>query len=123
MQRAAFGLPGVTSTQAVARVSEIFDEALEQFVGFLIITAGFVLLLAILIIAVMASATGEITRNVQQAAKGTEEVAGSMGSVEQGSSETNASADRVKTASQALAEEAERLKSEVDSFLQQIKAA
>ena len=49
VQRAVFDLPGVASSQAVARVSEIFDEALEQFVGFLFITAGFVLLLALLI--------------------------------------------------------------------------
>jgi putative ABC transport system permease protein len=49
VQRAAFDLDGVASTQAVARVSEIFDEALEQFVGFLYITAGFVFVLAILI--------------------------------------------------------------------------
>lgn len=69
------------------------------------------------------SATGEITRNVQQAAQGTDEVAGSMGSVAEGSSETNASADRVKTASQALSQEAERLKTEVDNFLQQMRAA
>ncbi len=49
VQRAVFSLPGVTSTQPVARVSEIFDEALEQFVGFLVVTAGAVLVLAMLI--------------------------------------------------------------------------
>ncbi|MDH3706487.1 MAG: ABC transporter permease, partial [Acidimicrobiia bacterium] len=49
VQQGVFALPGVTSTQAVARISEVFDEALEQFVGFLIITAGAVLLLALLI--------------------------------------------------------------------------
>ncbi|MGI9602864.1 MAG: FtsX-like permease family protein [Acidimicrobiales bacterium] len=49
VQRAVFTLSGVTSTQAVARLGEVFDEALEQFVGFLIITAGAVLLLALLI--------------------------------------------------------------------------
>jgi len=49
IQQAVFTLDGVTSTQAVARVSELFDEALEQFVGFLFITATAVLLLALLI--------------------------------------------------------------------------
>jgi putative ABC transport system permease protein len=49
VQQGLFTLPGVASTQAVARVSELFDEALEQFVGFLIITATAVLLLALLI--------------------------------------------------------------------------
>ena len=49
VQRAVFDLDGVTSAQAVARFAEIFDEALEQFVGFLYVTAGFVLALALLI--------------------------------------------------------------------------
>lgn len=49
LQRALFGLEGVTSSQSVARIGESFDEALEQFVGFLAITAGAVLILALLI--------------------------------------------------------------------------
>jgi putative ABC transport system permease protein len=49
LQRAVFDLPGVTSSQAVARISEGFDEALAQFVGFLVITAVAVLALALLI--------------------------------------------------------------------------
>jgi putative ABC transport system permease protein len=49
VQRDVFGLAGVTSSQAVARVSESFDQALEQFVGFLFITAVAVLILALLI--------------------------------------------------------------------------
>ena len=49
VQQAVFTLPGVTSTQAVARLGEAFDEALEQFVGFLFVTAGAVLVLALLI--------------------------------------------------------------------------
>jgi putative ABC transport system permease protein len=44
-----FGISGVASSQAVARVSEVFDEALEQFVGFLYISAFAVLVLALLI--------------------------------------------------------------------------
>ena len=49
VQRAMFGLPGVTSSQPVARISEAIDEALDQFLSFLFVTAGFVLVLALLI--------------------------------------------------------------------------
>ena len=49
LQRAVFGLGGVTSSQAVIQISEAFDSALEQFVGFLIIAAVAVLALALLI--------------------------------------------------------------------------
>lgn len=49
LQRELFDLPGVTSSQAVARISESFDEALDQFTGFLVITAVAVLTLALLI--------------------------------------------------------------------------
>jgi putative ABC transport system permease protein len=49
VQRAVFGLPGVTSSQPVARVSEAIDEALDRFLSFLFVTAGAVLVLALLI--------------------------------------------------------------------------
>ena len=49
LQRALFDLDGVTSSQAVAQISEAFDTALDQIVGFLIITAVAVLALALLI--------------------------------------------------------------------------
>ena len=49
LQRGVFDLPGVTSSQAVARISEGFDEALAQFVGILFIAAAAVLALALLI--------------------------------------------------------------------------
>jgi len=49
LQRALFDLDGVTSSQAVAQISEAFDTALDQLVGFLIITAVAVLALALLI--------------------------------------------------------------------------
>ena len=39
LQRAVFNLPGVTSSQPVARVSQAIDEALDVFTGFLYITA------------------------------------------------------------------------------------
>ena len=49
VQRAVFGADGVTSSQAVQQISSGFDEALEQFVGILAITALAVLVLAGLI--------------------------------------------------------------------------
>ena len=49
VQRDVFGMDGVASSQPVARVSESFDQALEQFVGILFITAIAVLILALLI--------------------------------------------------------------------------
>ncbi|MEZ5383792.1 MAG: FtsX-like permease family protein [Microthrixaceae bacterium] len=49
VQRSVFALPGVASSQAVVRISESFDEALAQFVGFLAIAGVAVLLLALLI--------------------------------------------------------------------------
>jgi putative ABC transport system permease protein len=49
MQRALFAADGVASTQAVARISEAFDEALATFLGFLLIAGAFVLVLALLI--------------------------------------------------------------------------
>jgi putative ABC transport system permease protein len=49
VQRELFGIESVASAQPVARTGEVFDEALEQFVGFLVIVAGAVLLLAVLI--------------------------------------------------------------------------
>ncbi len=49
VQRAVFGVDGVTSSQPVARISEAIDEALDQFVSFLFVTAGAVLVLALLI--------------------------------------------------------------------------
>ena len=49
VQRALFDLDGVTSSQAVVHVSEVLDSALDQFIGFLVITAAAVLTLALLI--------------------------------------------------------------------------
>lgn len=49
VQRAVFGLPGVTSSQPVARISQAIDKAIDQFLSFLIVTASAVLILALLI--------------------------------------------------------------------------
>lgn len=49
VQRAVFGLAGVTSSQPIARISEAIDEALDQFLSFLFVTAAAVMTLALLI--------------------------------------------------------------------------
>lgn len=49
VQHDLFGAHGVASTQATARIADSFDEALDQFVGFLVIASVAVLLLAVLI--------------------------------------------------------------------------
>jgi len=49
LQREVFTREGVTMSQAVGRISEGFDAALEQFTGFLVIAAVAVLALALLI--------------------------------------------------------------------------
>ena len=49
VQRAVFGLAGVTSSQPVARISEAIDEALDTFLSFLFVTAAAVVTLALLI--------------------------------------------------------------------------
>ena len=49
VQRAVFGLAGVTSSQPIARISEAIDEALDKFLSFLFVTAAAVVTLALLI--------------------------------------------------------------------------
>ena len=49
VQRAVFGLAGVTSSQPIARITEAIDEALDQFLSFLFVTAAAVMTLALLI--------------------------------------------------------------------------
>ena len=49
VQRAVIDVPGVASSQAVAGIEEGFDELMEQFSSFLVVTAAFVLALALLI--------------------------------------------------------------------------
>ncbi len=49
LQRSLFGVPGVSSVQPVARLGEVFDDVLDRFTGFLVLTAGAVLALGVLI--------------------------------------------------------------------------
>jgi methyl-accepting chemotaxis protein len=69
------------------------------------------------------AATTEIARNVQQAAKGTAEVASNIVEVNQGAGETGSASAQVHSSSQQLAGESNKLKSEVQKFLDTVRAA
>jgi methyl-accepting chemotaxis protein len=63
------------------------------------------------------AATREISRNVQQAAQGTQQVSLSIVDVKRDASETGAASTHVLAAAKSLASESDRLKREVGSFL------
>jgi len=69
------------------------------------------------------AATGEIARNVQQAAKGTAEVAANITDVNRGAAETGSASAQVLTSAQSLAGESHHLKQEVERFLATVRAA
>jgi methyl-accepting chemotaxis protein len=66
------------------------------------------------------AATGEIARNVQQAAQGTQEVSSNITGVTSAAGETGAAATQVLEAAQGLSERGEELQGEIEKFLQQI---
>jgi len=69
------------------------------------------------------AATGEIARNVQQAAQGTAEVSASIVKVAQGGAQVKQASEEVLGASDSLGRDAEMLRGGVDSFLGKIRAA
>ncbi|MEI8397486.1 MAG: methyl-accepting chemotaxis protein, partial [Rhodospirillaceae bacterium] len=69
------------------------------------------------------AATGEISRNVQEAATGTEQVARNIEAVTVGARETETMADSVLHASDNLAGRAEALHREMAVFIDKIRAA
>tara|TARA_B100000676_G_scaffold313504_1_gene395706 strand:+ start:3724 stop:5631 length:1908 start_codon:yes stop_codon:yes gene_type:complete len=69
------------------------------------------------------SASREIAGNVAQAASDTQEVSGNIVEVNQAASETGASAEQVLNAADELAKQGDALRSQVDQFLQDIRAA
>ena len=69
------------------------------------------------------AATGEIARNVQQAAQGTAEVTGGITEVANGAGKVGQASAEVLGASGDLGRDAEVLRSEVDNFLSRIKSA
>ncbi len=69
------------------------------------------------------AATQEISRNVQQAAKGTQDVSSNIADVQRGASETGSASSQVLSSAQSLSVESNRLKTEVDKFLATVRAA
>jgi methyl-accepting chemotaxis protein len=69
------------------------------------------------------SATGNITRNIRDAAAGTTEVASGITKVTDGANETGAASSEMLESARSLARESTRLRDEVGRFLQSIKAA
>jgi methyl-accepting chemotaxis protein len=69
------------------------------------------------------AATQEIARNVQQAAQGTQEVTSNIAGVKQAATDTGAAASQVLGAAGQLSEQSAQLTTEVNSFLDGVKAA
>ncbi len=69
------------------------------------------------------AATKEISRNVQQAASGTQEVNKNIASVTQASGEVGAAATQMNGTASELAKQATMLSSQVDKFIQRVRAA
>jgi methyl-accepting chemotaxis protein len=68
------------------------------------------------------AATGEIARNVSQAAKGTQQVAENITAVNRGASETGSASAQVLASARALTGESNNLKREVTKFLTNVRA-
>ena len=69
------------------------------------------------------AATGEIARNVDQAAQGTGEVAVNIADVNHGASATGSASAQVLAAANSLSRDSEHLKAEVEKFLRIVRAA
>jgi methyl-accepting chemotaxis protein len=69
------------------------------------------------------AATHEIARNTQQAAKGTEQVSANIDGVNRAASETGAAAGQVLSSAEQLGRQSETLRTEVNRFLEKIRAA
>jgi methyl-accepting chemotaxis protein len=69
------------------------------------------------------AATGEIARNVQQAARGASQVADTISDVNEGATATGTASALVLSAARSLAKESKELKAEVDGFLSAVRAA
>ena len=69
------------------------------------------------------AATQEISRNVQQAAGGTEQVSANITDVQRGATETGSASAQVLSAARSLSGDSNRLKAEVSEFLGSVRAA
>jgi methyl-accepting chemotaxis protein/aerotaxis receptor len=68
-------------------------------------------------------ATREISRNVQETAKGTSLVSSNIAEVRRSTTETGVASAQVLAAARTLASESSRLRSELDAFLRTVRAA
>jgi methyl-accepting chemotaxis protein len=69
------------------------------------------------------AATKEISRNIQHAAHGTQQVSSNISDVKQGASETGQASSRLLLAAQSLTNDSKRLRTEVNRFLETVRAA
>ena len=69
------------------------------------------------------AATQEIARNVEQAAAGTQEVSSNINGVSEAATETGAAAREIQSAAGELSQQSESLRSEVQKFLENVRAA
>ena len=69
------------------------------------------------------SATAEISRNVQQAAHGTQDVTNNISGVTRAAADTGAASAQVLSSASELAKQSEALRTEVDTFLANVRAA
>ena len=69
------------------------------------------------------AATGEIARNVEEASRGTQDVTDNILGVSHAAGETKEAAGHVTGAASAVSRDASALKSEVETFLQSVRAA
>jgi methyl-accepting chemotaxis protein len=69
------------------------------------------------------AATQEISRNVHQAAEGTQQVSANIADVQRGAGETGAASPQLLSAAQSLSRDSNRLKVEVGKFLNSVRAA
>ena len=69
------------------------------------------------------AATKEISRNVQHAANGTQQVSTNISDVKRGASETGQASSHLLSAAQSLTNDSKRLRTEVDRFLETVRAA
>lgn len=67
--------------------------------------------------------TQEIARNVQDAASGTSDVTQSMSGVNEASQEAGSSVSKLLASASALSQHSELLRTEVDRFMEQVRAA
>ncbi len=99
---------------AVSRVSQITDVIRRMSELSTIVAAA---------VGQQGSATGEISRNVQEAAQGSEVVSQNVGIMQEAASETGEAAEAVNSAANSLNRTATELKQAVSAFLGQVRAA